>query len=200
MKVSYTGKQTDLAPREQRKLEQKLAKLGKMLDRRGEKEAHVVITAERHLNKVEINVPFYDRPLVGLHSDPDLFQALAGAIEKIEKQLLKLREKWRDTRRVPESKEVLKGGPEPAAAPAKATRPAKAAKPAKPPRAARPADDEDERRIYRVNHHARRKPMTLDEAVLEMDERDYMVYRDAETGGVSVLVKRKDGHYDLIES
>ena len=43
--------------------------------------------------------------------------------------------------------------------------------------------------------------MTLDEAVLEMDSsRDYLVYRDAESDKVSVLVRRRDGHFDLVES
>jgi hypothetical protein len=47
--------------------------------------------------------------------------------------------------------------------------------------------------------------MTLDEALLEMDKnRDYLVYRDAarekQGEGLSVLVRRRDGHFDLIES
>jgi hypothetical protein len=47
--------------------------------------------------------------------------------------------------------------------------------------------------------------MTLDEAILEMDEtRDYLVYRDADRDaqrqGLSILVRRRDGHFDLIES
>ena len=42
--------------------------------------------------------------------------------------------------------------------------------------------------------------MTVDEAMLEMEEnRDYVVYRDAEKQSVSVLVRRRDGHFDLIE-
>jgi hypothetical protein len=47
--------------------------------------------------------------------------------------------------------------------------------------------------------------MTLDEALLEMEQnRDYLVYRDADREaqreGLSVLVRRRDGHFDLIES
>ncbi len=42
--------------------------------------------------------------------------------------------------------------------------------------------------------------MTLDEALLEMDTSDYVVYRDAQRDGLSVLVRRPDGHFDLIES
>ena len=60
-----------------------------------------------------------------------------------------------------------------------------------------------------MNGVGRRKPMTLDEALLEMDQnRDYLVYRDSERDadrdkerpGLSVLVRRRDGHFDLIES
>jgi putative sigma-54 modulation protein len=42
--------------------------------------------------------------------------------------------------------------------------------------------------------------MTLDEALLQMDNRDYVVYRDAATDRVSVLLRRRDGHFDLIEA
>ena len=43
--------------------------------------------------------------------------------------------------------------------------------------------------------------MTLDEALMQMDKkRDYLVYRDAETDRVSVLVRRRDGHFDLVEA
>jgi putative sigma-54 modulation protein len=43
--------------------------------------------------------------------------------------------------------------------------------------------------------------MTLEEALLEMDrQRDYVVFRDAETDRVSVLMRRRDGHFDLVEA
>jgi len=43
--------------------------------------------------------------------------------------------------------------------------------------------------------------MTLEEALIEMEtDRDYMVYRDADKGCVTMLVRRRDGHFDLIES
>ena len=56
-------------------------------------------------------------------------------------------------------------------------------------------------KVYRVNHLDQRKPMTLEEALLEMTkDDDYVVYRDAEKECVSVLIRRRDGHFDLIES
>ena len=55
-------------------------------------------------------------------------------------------------------------------------------------------------RVYRVDNNQRHKPMTLDEAILEMEkERDYLVYRDVENDRLSVLMRRRDGHFDLVE-
>ncbi|HTS48595.1 MAG TPA: sigma 54 modulation/S30EA ribosomal C-terminal domain-containing protein, partial [Bryobacteraceae bacterium] len=57
------------------------------------------------------------------------------------------------------------------------------------------------KRVFRVNHNDGSKPMTLEEAMLEMEEsQDYMVYRDAQTERVTVLMRRPDGNFDLIES
>lgn len=181
MKVSYRGMQRELPPKVQEKLDGKFAKLSKLLERRGEKEAHVVITTERHLHKAEVTIQFYDHQLVGLGSDADLFTAMTEAIDKLEKQALKTRTKWREKRR--------EETPEPAEEPS-------AGAPAAEP------DSDGAARVFRVNHHERRKPMTLEEALLELDgtDRNYLVYRDAERECVSVLVRRRDGNFDLIES
>jgi putative sigma-54 modulation protein len=105
-------------------------------------------------------------------------------VEKLEKQAVKARTKWRDTKRTPH-----KSSPEVEVEAEPATE-----------AGADDADTEPERLIYRVKHHQKRKPMTLDEALMAMDkERDYLVYRDAETDRVSVLVRRRDGHFDLVE-
>ncbi|HUP04821.1 MAG TPA: ribosome-associated translation inhibitor RaiA [Bryobacteraceae bacterium] len=185
MKIKYTGRQGGLAPAQLKKLESRFAKIGKLLDGRRECEAHVVLSVERHLQQAEATVNYYGHPLVGLGSSPDLFTAIHSAAEKLEKQALKARTKWRDNKRGP--KQEAPDEPAPQAAPPKAK--AKAAR-----------EPEPERLIYHVNHHEKRKPMTLDEAVLEMEKkRDYVVYRDAATDRVSVLVRRPDGNFDLVE-
>jgi putative sigma-54 modulation protein len=180
MKVSYTGVQKELPAPVQKKLDAKFAKLSKLLEQRGEKEAHVVITNERHLHSVEITLNFYDHQLVGIGRDGDFFNAMSAAIEKMEKQAVKLRTKWREKhRRNGKPREDGAGEPVEAAREEGAAR----------------------RRIFRVNHHDERKPMTLEEAMIEMENRDgYLVYRDADRECLSVLVRRKDGHFDLIES
>jgi len=102
MKVTYTGRQADLSPAQSAKLEAEFAKIGKLLDNgRGEVGAHVILSHERHLNNVEITVPYHNHELVGQGSDSDLFTAIHAAVGKLEKQALRVREKWRDSKRIP---------------------------------------------------------------------------------------------------
>jgi len=186
MKVAYKGMPHSLPPKIQQKLDAKFAKLAKLLDGRGEREAHVIVTQERRMCCAEITVQFHDHKLVGKGSDMDLFTALSAGLEKLDAQAVKQRTKWRATHRRQDE------GMRPPAEPALEASPSKESDPAA-------------KRVFRVNGVGRRKPMTLDEALLEMDQnRDYLVYRDAdrdaESQGLSVLVRRRDGHFDLIES
>ena len=177
MKIAYTGRQVELAPAQLRKLESRFSKIGKLLDGRRECEAHVILSLERRTHQAEATINYYGHQLVGLGSSADMFTAIHSAAERLEKQAVKAREKWRDTKRVPRE------------APAEPEAPVE-----------KEAEAEAERRVYRVNHHQKRKPMTLEEALLEMEKkRDYLVYTDAETDRVSVLVRRRDGHFDLVE-
>jgi len=191
MKVTFTGRNDELPAVQRAKLDVKLGKIAKLFDsKKGEREAHVILSSERHLHHAEITVKFYDHQVIGVHSDPDLFTAISGAIERAEKQILRLRTKWRDTKRGP--KDIWADETEGEVAPV-STRPV-AAELETEDGAAGP-------RVFRVNHHETRKPMTLEEALLQMDRNlDYIVYRDSETDRVSVLVRRRDGNFDLIES
>ena len=181
MKIAYTGRQVELAPAQLKKLESRFSKIGKLLDGRRECEAHVILSLERRTHQAEATINYYGHQLVGLGSSSDLFTAIHAAVEKLEKQAVKAREKWRDNKRAPRE--------EPAEPEAAVEAEAEAE-----------TEAEAEHRVYRVNHHQKRKPITLEEAMLEMEKkRDYLVYTDAETDRVSVLVRRRDGHFDLVE-
>ena len=80
MKISYKGVKKEFPPKIQKKLDAKFSKISKLLERRGEKEAHVVLTSERHLHHAEITVQYYDHQLVGVGSDADVFIALNAAL------------------------------------------------------------------------------------------------------------------------
>jgi len=200
MKIVYTGNSEQIPPRQRTKLEAKLQKLSKVLEQRGEKDAHIVLTEQRFLHKVEITVHAWDHALVGIATDGDIAVAAHEAFDRLEKQLLKLRARWRDTKRVRDKEadgEKANASLHPAPAPAGKTKPSKAAN-AKDSASAKKAG---RRQVFRVNHTEGAKPMTLEEAMLEMESsQDYLVYRDAQTDRVTVLMRRPDGHFDLIES
>lgn len=194
MKLIYSGKTKQFTPEIEEKISAKLAKLGKFLEQRGEREAHVCHQVERRLHKVEIIVNFHDHAMVGAGVDADLDIASNQAIEKLEKQAVKLRTRWRDTHRgaraVPPSKANWNGSVAenenlPAAKPSKSRNNGGATNP----------------RVFRVDYSEDRKPMTLEEAVMEMEkDLDYVVYRDSDHNCLSVLIRRPDGNFDLIES
>ena len=72
MKITYTGRNGEFPPEQQKKLDAKIAKIAKLLDGRlGEKEAHLILTTERHLHNAEITVNYYDHALVGASSEAD---------------------------------------------------------------------------------------------------------------------------------
>jgi putative sigma-54 modulation protein len=179
MKIAYTGRLEKLDPLSQKKLDARVAKLSKMLDGRSEKEAHVIFTRQRHLQQAEITVNYYDHPLVGVGDAPEKLPALLTAIDKLEKQLVKHRTKWRDAKR-------NGGGTLKLAAPAAADGIA-------------PAEEAPAPRINRVR--LTRKPMNAEEALMELNaKKNYVAFRDSESGGVSVLIRRPDGHFDLVEA
>ena len=176
MKLVYTGKQQQLTPPMQRKVDARVGKLSKLLLERGrgEKEGHIVFSAERHLQRAELTVRFFDHALVGLGEATDQAAAVLDALDKVEKQLLKFRARWRDTKRITRAP----AAPEKVAKPVKSSKPAKEAKPA------------------RVNG----KPMTVEEAMMTFsDEQDYMVFRDTDSDKTAVIVRRRDGKLDLIQ-
>ena len=183
MKITYTGMPGALNPAETGKVEAKFGMIAKLLDApKGEREVHVILSQERHLTHAEITVRYQDHHFAGIGAAADAYTSIGAAIEKLEKQILRLRERTRDSYRGPK---VEKTAIETPAAPAEAA--------AEPETAGPP-------QVFRVNHHQQRKPMTLEEALLEIEGRNYVVYHDAETDRVSVLMRRRDGNFDLIEA
>lgn len=198
MKLIYSGKTKEFTPELEQKISAKLAKLSKMIEQRGEREAHVMHQVERHLHRVEIVVNFYDHALVGEGTDADLACSLNSAVEKLEKQVVKLRTRWRDTHRDPKAVRDGKEAWESAAANNGAVPPPVKTNGVKPN-----GGQSGKPRIFQVNYDEDSKPMTLEEAMIEMqatNQLDYVVYRDSDHRCLSVLIRRSDGHYDLIRS
>ena len=186
MKLTYTGRQVELAPAQLKKIESRFSKIGKLLDGKEEREAHVVLSAERHLHHAEITVNFHSHQLVGVGSDGDLFTAINAAADKLEKQAIKSREKWRDSKRAPRGTGESAEGP--AAGDVRADLAGGDNQPATG-------------MVFRVDNGQHRKPMTLDEALMAMENgEEYISYTDADTDRLAVLIRRRDGNFDLVEA
>ena len=191
MQIAYTGKPNDLTKEQSDRLTLRLTKLGKLIDgkmvdgKSKEKKAHFILTSQRRLCKAEITLHYYGHDLVGVGTHAEQFRALSEALDKVEHQVLKLRQKYLDSKHAAESlkQKLIVETVDQVAPPRKV----KAPKPAKP-------------RLYRVRYGEAPKPMLPEEAVLEVGKRDnYFVFEDTENGGFSVLIRRPDGHFDLVE-
>lgn len=186
MNITYKGKQEKFYPAQAEKIEARFKKLAKILDGKGEKSSHVILARKRGVHSAEITVNYLDHSLVGAADDGDQYTAMTGALDKLEKQVLKLRARRRDVDKTSKAPWVKDSD---TAAIAAAVDPAS-------------RKNGSAKTIYRVDSKATtRKPMTIDEAVLELGkDGDYVVYRDAQKDCLSVLIRRPDGHFDLIES
>src|SRR5579862_1424749 len=137
MRIIYTGRQVELAPAQLKKIEAQFAKVGKLLDGRDEKEAHVILSLERHLHHCEVTVHYYNHELVGIGTNAELFQAIHAAIGKLETQAIKVRAKWRDSKRSPRKEAAAEAETKPTG-------------PSPEP------ENDGERKLFRVNHHQKR--------------------------------------------
>lgn len=196
MKITFSGKQDKLTPSQERKLAMAFGRLSKLLERRGEKGAQVILTAERHLRHAEVRVNFYDNTLFGKSSAADQFTAIMDAAEKVEKQAQRLLTKRRESKRgvSPRAAEALEAALGGAAEALPESR--------KKARAAQRAAEREARpdRVVRASAGANGKPMTLDEAMLALEDgRDYLLYRDTDTDKINILIRRSDGAVDLVE-
>jgi putative sigma-54 modulation protein len=176
MEFEFTGRHVVFTPALQKIARKELEKLDPMLDATPMR-AHVILSVEKHRQCAEIVLSWRDNVFTAEAENNDLSQSITAAANKVHKQVLRLKEKLQTHKR--RRSAAKSEAAESVAAPdgASATRRIIAA------------------RRYRV------KPMTPEEAaVIVSDSPDqFIVFRDAETGRVGVLYKRKDGHYGLIE-
>jgi putative sigma-54 modulation protein len=187
MNITYTGKQEHLHPNQKANIDSKFGKIAKLLDidGKGEKQAHVILAHNKNQYRAEITLNYLDHALVGEHTDPDQFTAINVALEKLEKRILKVREKRRN----------VKKGPREGWDKGAAANTIIAAEPTNPEGI---AAANGKRKVFRVEP-VDGKPMTLEEAMLVIDDEDYLVYRETKSNRVSVLLRRDDGNFDLVE-
>ncbi|GGI39231.1 ribosome hibernation-promoting factor, HPF/YfiA family [Mammaliicoccus stepanovicii] len=165
-------------------IEDKVSKLERYFTNVPEAIAHVKIkTYQDSRSKVEVTIPLKDVTLRAEERHEDLYAGIDLITNKLERQVrkykTKVNRKYRDKGR---EKDVFAAGVEQSAP-------------------EEPEQDDNEIEIIRSKQFAL-KPMDSEEAVLQMNllGHDFYIFTDAETDATSIVYKRKDGKYGLIET
>ena len=178
MKVEITGRNIDITPAIRTYVQKKLGKFTRILG--DDINFHVVVGVEKERQNVEILLKSRLLELSGKSSSNDLYNSVILAIEKLERQVLKQKGK------------MIEGKRQKAAREKSATVRAVSEEPV--PRAIK-------RKSVTVREEAlRKKPMTVEEAMLELEQAEYpfVVFRNSESDEMNVLYRRKNGSLRVI--
>ncbi len=175
MKFQFSEKKVKLPGNVHAYAEKKVMKLARFFDE--DAEALVVFSVEKNSNNVELTVHGAGTWFRAHESTSDMFASIDAAVGTIEGQIRK--NKTRLARRLRQDA-FIRSAEETSFT---------------------PDEKEEDLSIVRVKSFYF-KPMTRDEAVLQMNllEHNFFAFRDAENGGCfAVVYRRNDGGYGLIE-
>jgi putative sigma-54 modulation protein len=174
MKISVTFRNGEGENWQKVYAEERILKLKKYLDVPAE--AHIILSTEKFRSFAEINFTANGWNVNAKEKAKDMHLAIDSCIEKIEKQLKKQKEKIREhkPKSIRHAEEKTGQGEEEETTASKIV---------------------ETRKIVL-------KPMSLDEAVMEMEESKthFIIYRDSSSENVSLVYRRDDGNYALIET
>jgi len=175
MKISVTFRNAEGETWQKEYVEERLKKLKKYID--NPVDARVILSVEKFRSMAEINLMANGLNVNGKEEDKDMHLAIDNAIEKIERQLKKRKEKVRGFKTSPsrsgefDGESVTEEGEE-----------------------SSDAGVVETRKVVLT-------PMSIDDAVLEMEttKNRFVIYRDSSTENVNVIYRREDGKFALME-
>lgn len=179
MKFEYTGRHIDVTPALRSHVESHFEKIKHLFDDGANAKASVIIEVEKGRHRAEIIVKWRDQVFTANSTVSDMYQALTQTIDKIHKQVSKLKDKITDKHQKARKVTTV-------------STPADEAVPVE--------NGNGGGSIIKVKRYAV-KPMTQEEAALKIDdnENQFVMFRDSENEKISVIYKRKDGNFGLIQ-
>ncbi|MCW5960361.1 MAG: ribosome-associated translation inhibitor RaiA [Pyrinomonadaceae bacterium] len=174
MKIEYTGRHIDVTPALKAHVEEHFERIDHLFEG-AQSSAHVIIEVERGKHRSEIVVKWRNEVLTATTSVSDMYKSLSQSIAKIEKQALKLKNKITDKHHKAEKLGAI----------------------ASPQNDVQPEPDQPG--IIKTENYSI-KPMTPEEAVLQLEQQDnqFLVFRTTADQSVAVIYKRNDRNYGLI--
>ena len=171
MQISVTFRQLEPSDALKNYVTERLRKFKRYLE--GPQDAHVVLGLEKFRHLADVTINSNGRIIKGREENTDMYAAIDLVMDKIDQQLRKMREKMRD----------VKGDRSRAAAPAAA-----------------PAGETEARPQVR-RRRTEVPPLQLTDALELMETKgdDLLVFTDVASGALSILYRRQDGSYLLVE-
>jgi len=177
MRLDITGRHVEIGTSLRQLIQKRLGKLQRLLNDNAVS-GRVILTKEKYRHRTEVIIHARgDHILSGLGEGNAWPISVRDAVAKIEQQAQKLKGEWGERKRRATPRRVVA---------ARAAEPAAAAAPSK--------------RVVRATRYAV-KPMSVEDAVLraESGPDTFVVFRNMENDAVSILYRRTDGNYGLIE-
>ena len=175
MKITLRGKNIEITEAIEEKVSEKLSKLDKYLIVSENVEAKVLVRTYPYGQKIEVTIPTEYVLLRAEVVDQDLYNAIDLVIDKLEGQIRKY--KTRLNRKSKDNKLAFNLA------------------------SIEPLEDEEEDVLVKTKTITP-KPMDMEEAIMQMEliGHSFFVYRDTETDAISIVYRRNDGDYGLIET
>lgn len=173
MKIIVTGKNITISDRIQEAIDKKFEKLGKFFA--DDIKANVVIHPERDKVKVEATIVTKGTIFRAEDVEQDVFDCIDTVADKLTTQITKYKKKLQKKNKSNESVrfEMIPEVP----------------------------DAEEETKVVKTKK-LQLVPMTVEDAALQMEllQHNFYVFVDVETDGVSVVYKRNDADYGVLET
>ena len=178
MKFTFTGKKVNLSNRVQSYAEKKVGKLERYF--KTEPEASLVFSVEKDRNKVELTIRSGGMVLRVAESTSDLFASIDAAVTSMERQLRKHKTRLEKRLRQDAYERTVPDDEASTLVP--------------------DVVEESEFEVVRTKKFPI-KPMTVDEAILQMDllGHTFYAFKNEDGGAFSVVYRRNNGGYGLIE-
>jgi len=177
MQIAVTFRHMESSSPVRKYAEEKLDRLKKYIEE--PIDAQVVLSVEKKIrHNVEVTIVAKGITIKGSEESADMYASIDAVVDKLERQLKRYKEKIK--RHSPSTKQGRQV--------------------AKTIFAAESLEEMDTQPVIIRSHSFSVKPMSVEEAAMQMDlmNKEFMVFTDSTTEEVNVVYRRKDGNYGLI--
>lgn len=175
MRIEIRGDKLKVTDSIKSQIEEKLGKLDQYFNQPEEIKAYVVVRVKNNEQIIEVTIPTPKFTLRSETSHEDLYAAINLSVDKLERQIrknkTKLKKKFKDALRYEMIEDIEEQEPE-------------------------------EESLISKRKTIDLKPMDEEEAILQMEllGHDFFIFKNVDTENISVVYKRKDGRYGIIDA